>query len=352
MNTVALPLLLLLLAVCTVNGFFNPLSSYTSEETLYRINKTSKIYVISNSPQELLQSLTVSTASGQNSTGFTLSTVQTDGSLTPFQSANDNDFLTIAYNGASPLSGWLYINRETENLNVFPITENKSINFKQGTNTFIRMDSPAGMIPVAENVLVGSNAALVGFTGLPDDVKKVQFFNSSSISGVSKYDQLELPVQMFHFTSTGNDIKYEVKFSQRIHMPTVGSAGLLMSDDFPTKIIPAQDYKINNPNNVTIALTLVPRFDKNTQTDGNITIFYADENLRALNFPFSSDADTLITSTGPMNRIVADTNGSIAIQYYLKDATVTTPAPVQTTTKSASFPQLIASLLVAAVLRF
>ena len=116
--------------------------------------------------------------------GFTLAVPTTDGSLTPFVPTQDNDLVSVVFTGKTPLSGWLYMNSVTPKLNVFPFLENSSISFKQGTNVFFKLSSPAQQIPVAQNVVVEKNQPLYGFIGLPDDIglpSDSRFFDSSSI---------------------------------------------------------------------------------------------------------------------------------------------------------------------------
>lgn len=69
-------------------------------------------------------------------------------------------------------------------------------------------------------------------------------------------------------------------------------------------------------------------------------------------FPMFSNADANYTSNSPMSRIVVEADGPYSIQYFLRDTSITSPSPVESTTKTSSIPQIIASLLVAAVLRF
>lgn len=97
--------------------------------------------------------------------------------------SQNSDLLSVEVTGTNDATGWLYIDSITPNLNVFPILENSSISFKQGTNVFFKMSSPAGKIPVAQNVVIGKNQVLNGFVGLPDSKDMVQFFDSDSIEG-------------------------------------------------------------------------------------------------------------------------------------------------------------------------
>ncbi|PIC34032.1 hypothetical protein B9Z55_013804 [Caenorhabditis nigoni] len=333
-----------------------PLNTFQGE-TIYRVNKTHQIFVISDSPQEDLQALTISTQnSAQNSNAFTLSVASTDGSLTPFVPTQDNDMVSVTFTGATNnLKGYLYMNSVTPNLNVSPLFENKPINYKQGTNVFFKMSSPAGQIPVAQNVFVGNSEVLTGFVGLPEDVNPVQFFDSRffNASTVITYDQLELPLDRFYFTSSSNRVKYEINYAARKNL-TIGSSGLLMTNSFPNGGYETRDFDLKNQNGINVDAYFVPRFDTSRVPgySGNITLFTTPENLGPIIFPMLSYSQSNITSNSPISRIVIESDGPYAIQYFLRDTTATTPSPVETTTKSSSFPQIVASLLMAAILRF
>ncbi|CAI2350970.1 unnamed protein product [Caenorhabditis sp. 36 PRJEB53466] len=343
------PMLLfaLLALVPFANSVYVHLSSFGQFETLYKVTKNSKIFVISDSPQEALQNLTLSTTvAGQNSNGFTLSVPAADGSLTPLVSSNDNDYLSVVFSGSSTLSGYLYTSNATSDLRVFPLNENSSVSFQPGTNVFFRMDTPAGKIPVAQNVVVGSKVAFAGFTGIPEDSASVQFFDSASIEGVTNYDQIELPLSVFHFTSNGDNVKYEIKYAARNGLQ-IGSSGLLMTDDFPSASFGTNDYALVNPDNADIDLVFVPRMNKTETYSGNVTLFYSA--LPSVNFPMLSTSSANITSISPVNRVVVESEGPYAIQYMLRDTSLTTPAPIETTTKASSIPQIVASLLIVAL---
>lgn len=333
-----------------------PLNTYTATETLYRVNKTHQIYVISNNPQEDLQLLTITTTNAaQNSNGFTLAVPTTDGSLTPFVPSQDNDLLSVVFTGKTPLTGWLYMNNVTPKLNVFPLLENSSINFKQGTNVFFKMGNPANQIPVAQNVVVDNSQPLYGFVGLPEEIDPTRFFDSSSINTVTNYHQLELPLDRFYFSTNSANAKYEIKFGTRNNM-TIGSSGLVMTDGFPSGTYGTRDFDLKNQNGVNVDAFLVPRFDQSRQYySANITIFMVQKTTTPIDptvFPVPSYGSTNITSNSPMSRILIESDGPFAIQYTLRDTTVTTPSPFETTTKSSSFPQIIASILLAAIFRF
>ncbi|EGT47706.1 hypothetical protein CAEBREN_26253 [Caenorhabditis brenneri] len=338
--------------VSYVSAILIPLNSFSGTETLYRVNKTSRVYIISNSPQDVLQSLVLSTTTGaQNSNAYSLSVPQNDGSLTAFVPTQDNDFLSVVFNGPTKPEGSLYMDSITQNLNVFPLQENSSINFKQGTNVFFKMSSPNGQIAVAQNVVVPQNQKLSGYVGLPETPNPVQFFDSASIDTITTYNQLEIPMQVFHFTSSDANVKYEVKFAARSGI-TIGSSGLIMTDDFPSGLFGTNDYDLKNQNGINVDAIFVPRLDKTRGYGGNITVFMTTTNLEPTVFPMLSPADSNITSNSPMSRIVVESDGPYAIQYFLRDTTVTTPSPYESTTKSSSFPQIIASLLIAAIIRF
>ncbi|KAF1757472.1 hypothetical protein GCK72_013928 [Caenorhabditis remanei] len=350
-------LLFILFALASISSAsIFPLSAYTGTESLYKVNKTHQIYIISNSPQEDLQLLTITTNNAaQNSNGFTLAAPTTDGSLTPFVPTQDNDLVSVVFTGKTPLSGWLYMNSATPKLNVFPLLENSSISFKQGTNVFFKLSSPAQQIPVAQNVVVEKNQPLYGFIGLPDDIglpSDSRFFDSSSIDTVTNYNQLELPLDRFYFSSSSSNVKYEIKFGTRSGM-TIGSSGLVMTDGFPTGAYGTRDFNLNNQNGINVDAYLVPRFDQSRQFySTNVTVFMTPTTMDPTVFPVPSYGSTNITSNSPMSRILIESDGPFAIQYTLRDTTVTTPSPFETTTKSSSFPQIIASLLLAAIFRF
>lgn len=80
-----------------------------------------------------------------------------------------------------------------------------------------------------------------------------------------------------------------------------------------------------------------------------MTVFAGSE--EPIVFPLLSNADSNITSNSPMNRIVIESDGPFSAQYTLKDLSITTAAPVVTTTKSSSIAHIFVSFLVAAVLR-
>ncbi|ULT95103.1 hypothetical protein L5515_011210 [Caenorhabditis briggsae] len=334
-----------------------PLSTFSAQKTFYEVNKTYKIFIISDSPQEDLQALTIITKNAdQNSNAFTLSVASTDGSLTPFVPTQDNDMVSVYFTGATNnLRGYLYMNSVTPNLNVFPLFENKPINYKQGTNVVFKMSSPAGLIPVAQNVFVGSSEVLTGFVGLPEDVSPVQFFDSRffNASTVTTYDQLELPLDRFYFTSSSNSVKYEINYAARKNL-TIGSSGLLMTNAFPNGAYETRDFNLKNQNGINVDAYFVPRFDTTSAPgySGNITLFTTPETLGPIIFPMISYGQSNITSNSPISRIVIESDGPYAIQYFLRDTTATTPSPVETTTKSSSFPQIVASLLMTAILRF
>uniref|UniRef100_A0A1I7V0G6 CUB_2 domain-containing protein n=1 Tax=Caenorhabditis tropicalis TaxID=1561998 RepID=A0A1I7V0G6_9PELO len=345
-------LLTLLTLVSYSGAVVLPLNAYSATETLYKVNKTSRIYVISNSPQELLQSLIITTSnSAQNSNGFTLSVPQNDGSLTPFIPTQDNDLLSVIFNGVNTLEGSLYMDSITPNLNVFPLLENSSISFKQGTNVFFELNIPNGKIPVAQNVIVSQNLPLAGFVGLPETPNPPQFFDSGSIENTTTYNQLELPMKIFHFTSKDANVKYEIKYAERTGL-VIGSAGLLMTNNFPSGPYNTSEYNLNNQNGIQVDAIFIPRLDKTRAYGGNITIFMTPETLDPFVSPMISIADSNITSNSPMNRIVIESDGPYAIQYFLRDTTITTPSPFETSTKSSSFPKIIASLLIAVFFRF
>lgn len=345
-------LLALLAFVSYVGAIVIPLNTFSETETFYKVNKTSRIYIISNSPQDILQSLVISTSNAaQNSNAFSLSVPQTDGSLTPFVPSQDNDFLSVIFTGTTKAEGSLYMDSITQNLNVFPLQENSSINFKQGTNVFFKMNSPAGLIPVAQNVVVSQKQRLSGYVGLPETPNPVQIFDSASIDTVNTYNQLELPMQVFHLTSFDANVKYEVKFAARSGI-SIGTSGLVMTDDFPSGQHGSNDYDLKNQNQVNVDSIFIPRLDKTRGYAGNVTIFMTPTTLEPFVAPLISVGDSNITSNSPMNRIVIESDGPYAIQYFLRDTSVTTPSPYESTTKTSGFPQIIASLLIAAVFRF
>ncbi|CAI2350400.1 unnamed protein product [Caenorhabditis sp. 36 PRJEB53466] len=325
-----------------------PLSQFLNgNNAVYTVNKSSRIYVISNSDHAILRSLNLTTTNGlQNSDGFTLSTRQSDGSLLPLIPSKDGDNLTVAYRNTDEISGWLYINHVTDYLNVFPLDMNWTdpIGFKTGTNVFFRLNSPAVQIPVARNVVLGDSVVFCGYVGLPDDEFPLKFFDSTSIDGATNYSQLELPLKMFHFTSNGVNVQYEVTYSMRIGL-VIGNNGLIMSDDFPSPILITNNYHLLNANNHNIDSYFLPRLDWNQNYAVNMTLYFP-EPLDPLFFPIPSWGSTNISSNSPVNRILVSSGGPFAIQYRMTDTSATTTAnPFETSTRSSGFVSLMTVFL-------
>lgn len=61
---------------------------------------------------------------------------------------------------------------------------------------------------------------------------------------------------IFHFTSTGTNVKYVIKYAVRAGME-IGSSGLVMTDDFPTGTFATREFSLVNPSEANIELFLV-----------------------------------------------------------------------------------------------
>lgn len=112
---------------------------------------------------------------------FAYAVPQTDGSLNPLMITADDDTLVVTRPDGNKAQVSLYRNNNSQNLNVFPIFEKSSIQFKSGVNVFFNVDKPENRILSLKNLnLERSSGRVIASSGVPGDADPYVFFDSDT----------------------------------------------------------------------------------------------------------------------------------------------------------------------------
>ncbi|CAP29944.2 Protein CBG10560 [Caenorhabditis briggsae] len=314
----------------------------------YKVSRNSKIYFISAEPQKNLDMAQLHLMNGMETrNGTVLTTPTATGFLIP--SKDDDTLLVIV---PANFTGFLYIT-EIENINVYGLPQDLTvINFQPGTNLFFNLDFQAQTfiqkIPVAKNVIISETVSFIGVTGVPEG-NGTLFFNSSSIPGLTTYNQLELEMEIFNFQSNGIDVKYEISYGLRQGID-INYSGLWMTRSYP--IWPdyqAKEYGILNHQNDPITLSMMCRFPIHTNFyTVNVTLINADKSIQPP-IILNSTLDIFVKSVSAFSGIKIEGGGPYSIQYELWDPLATTVG-YETSTKAGGSLNFWMGLVLAGIL--
>ncbi|PIC37375.1 hypothetical protein B9Z55_016023 [Caenorhabditis nigoni] len=319
----------------------------------YQVSRSSKIFFISAEPQKNLDMAQLHLMNGMETrNGTTLTTPTASGSLTPLIPSKDDDTLLVIV--PANFTGFLYIT-EMENINVYALPQNSSvINFQPGTNVFFNLDFQAQTfiqkIPLAKNVVISDTVSFKGLTGIPEE-NGTLFFNSSSIPGLTTYNQLELDMEIFNFQSNGIDVKYEISYGMRQGVD-FNYSGLWMTRSYPRwPDYQAKEYGILNNQNDPITLSMMCRFPIHTNLyTVNITLINSDKSIQPP-IIINSTSDIFVKSVSAFSGIKIEGGGPYSIQYELWDPLATTVG-YETSTKSGGSFNFWICLVLAGILNF
>lgn len=322
---------------------------FDAKVTTIPAQRGTRLYFLTNGNEADLKLFTVKAEKSHIDTNvYAYSVPRPDGSLNPLTITADDDtvVLTRPDGYTTPVS--VYNDTFTENLNVFPVFEKSSLQFKAGKNVYFAVDQPNGKILTIQNLKIDrqSNGYLRAYS-LPDksEPEPYLFFDSEIKTDVSVFQQLDIPINQFSLDPVFDGVTYTVSFGD--FTKTLQTSGLIMSPGFPTTLQPSDvSYSVKRNGDEQISIQLNPHFYSAVPYETNIIVHYGF-GVEQGNSLSSQLAGKLVASGG-INSVEVNSIGSYAIQYfsnstatYSKGSTVPagqgTTASVMTTTKSSHF---------------
>ncbi|CAI2350969.1 unnamed protein product [Caenorhabditis sp. 36 PRJEB53466] len=314
------------------------------------VSKGYRIYFLSNGTESDLRACSVRAEKSQIDTNaFAYTVLQADGSVNPLLITADDDVLKIAKPEGNAAQINLYFNKiNTPNLNVFPIFETSSVQFKSGLNVFFAIDKPSNKILTVKNLnLVRENTNLSAYTGVPGDANTYLFFDSSVYPKTKHYRQLDIPLYDFFFDQIDSGVTYEVSFSAE--STNLEESGLIMTESFPLSQYAGDILrKVKSNGGGYTSLQIQTYFYGAISYNTDLIVYF--ENGLKQSASFSSGSGGRFNAEGFITYLEINFGGAYAFQYYLNESstipTSTTATYLETTTNSSNFTNLYLLLIV------